>query len=85
MNDPVRYNLIGISTIILLVAIYTVDNLSIKFIADLLLVIGLIYSLIRVQKSVDVTINQKRFSWFSLFPILILIGYLFTLLKHMLK
>jgi len=81
MSDSLKSNLIGIGVVIAMVVIYTVDNKIVKLIVGSGLVIGLIISLIEVQRSIELSDGQKRLSWIILLPLLSLIGYLFALLK----
>jgi disulfide bond formation protein DsbB len=81
MSESLKYNLIGIATVIALVVTYTVDNKIVKLIVGITLVIGLIISLIQTQRSIEFSNGQKRLSWIILFPLLSLIGYLYTLIK----
>jgi disulfide bond formation protein DsbB len=81
MSESLKYNLIGIAVVIASVVIYTADNKIVKFIVGITLVIGLIISLIQTQRSIELSDGQKKLSWIILFPLLSLIGYLYTLIK----
>ena len=81
MSDALKHNLIGIIVVIAMVVIYTVDNKIVKLTVGIGLVIALFISFIQTQRSIELSDGQKRLSWIILFPLLSLIGYLYTLMK----
>jgi disulfide bond formation protein DsbB len=81
MSDSLKHNLIGISVVIAMVVIYTVDNKIVKLIVGIGLVIGLILSLVQTQRSIELSDGQKKLSWIILLPLLSLIGYLYSLIN----
>lgn len=79
MGEALKFNIIGILTILLTVAVFTVDNNTIKLILGITLLIGLVISFIQVQRSLLIPDDQKRLSWIILLPVLSLIFYLFNI------
>ena len=70
MRDSLKHNLIGISTVALLVSIYVVENVYIKIVIGIALIIGLVISMIMIHKTIEMTDNQKRLSWIIIVPLI---------------
>ncbi len=81
MRDSLKHNLIGISTVALLVSIYVVENVYIKIVIGIALIIGLVISMIMIHKTIEMTDNQKRLSWIIIVPLISLIVYLYSQIK----
>jgi len=79
MINSLKYNLVGILTVICMVVAYTAEEKIIKLITGSLLIIALIFSLIETQRSIELSSGQKQLSWIILIPLLSLVGYLYKI------
>jgi len=79
MINSLKYNLVGIFTVICMVVAYTAEEKIIKLITGSLLIIALIFSLIETQRSIELSSGQKQLSWIILIPLLSLVGYLYKI------
>lgn len=78
MSDFLKFNLLGAFSVAVLVSIYAVENIYYEIFMVSALIIGMIVSLIRSQKSVEMLDSQKRLYWFIIIPVISLIAYLFS-------
>lgn len=76
MSNSLINNLAGLGTIALMVTVFTVENLLVKFIAGIILLAVMIISLIIIQKNKELTSAQKKLAWVVVLPLFSLIGYL---------